>query len=389
MTIATLQTNFEQRFQVSPQTFYFAPGRINLIGEHLDYNGGYVLPCAISLGTYAAVGKRDDSLMRVYSQNFADSGIGQIDLQNLQLPAQENWLRYVQAMIQVLVQQGHPLAHGLDILIQGDLPNSSGLSSSASLELLIGTILNQEFQLQIEPEQLARDGQIVENDYLGVNSGMMDQYAIALGQKDQALLLNTKTLTYEYVPLQLHDHQIIIMNTNQPRTLAGSQYNQRRKDCETALKILQQHVKIADLCDLTPAQLDEYSSLLTQPPLLTRVQHAVSENQRVLRAKQVLQQGDLNTFGRLLNASHVSLEQDFEVSGEALDTLVHAAWQQGILGARMTGAGFGGCAIALVPQKQVADFIAQVGQIYQAKMGRSADFYVAQSAAGPRLIQEG
>lgn len=389
ITPATLTNAFVEQFAQQPTNFYFAPGRINLIGEHLDYNGGMVLPCAISLGTYAAIRPRTDQKWRLYSKNFATSGICELDLANLHLLKDNTWLNYVVGTLELLLRQKFQLTHGFDILIQGDLPNSAGLSSSASLELLLGIICQSQFNLSISLQQLALNGQQVENAFIGVNSGIMDQYAVALGRKQQALLLDTKTLTYQYVPVNLGNYQVVIMNSNQPRALAGSKYNERRNACETALNLLQTQLSIQTLCEVTPQQLDEYSYLLVDADVLSKARHVVWENQRTLQAQTALQQQDLTTFGHLLNASHVSLEQDFAVSGMALDTLVHAAWQFGALGARMTGAGFGGCAIAIVSKEQTPEFIQQVGQTYQQTMHQTADFYVAEIADGPHEIKEG
>ncbi|WP_396022064.1 galactokinase [Bombilactobacillus thymidiniphilus] len=388
MTKQVLQNNFMQQFSKQPTACYFSPGRINLIGEHIDYNGGLVLPCAISLGTYAAIAPRNDQKLQLYSANFPDD-ILTIDLQNLSTKAQGLWSDYVIGVCRGLQQQGYQLPHGFDIFIQGDLPASAGLSSSASLELLIGMIFREQFGWDLSLEQLAQLGQKAENDFVGVNSGIMDQFAVALGKENNALILNTATLAYDYVPLDLKDYCIVIMNSKQPRQLANSKYNQRRNECEMALQLLQAKLAIAQLCELTPERLDEYGYLFADPLLFKRARHVVWENNRTLNAQKALQQHDLATFGRLLNASHYSLQQDYEVTGVALDCLVTTAWQQPeTIGARMTGAGFGGCAIALVAQAGVDHFVQTVGEQYQQAIGHEADFYIAHVANGPYQLKD-
>ncbi len=388
MNIDNLQKQFVKTFGSQPQKTFFAPGRINLIGEHLDYNGGYVLPCAISLGTYGVVAQRNDQQINFYSLNFPNSGIIHASLTNLKYQVKHDWANYLLGMIWILVKQGYQINHGFDLLIAGDLPNGAGLSSSAAMELLMGKILLNLFNLPINNLELAMNGQKVENDYIGVNSGIMDQFAIAMGKQDQAILLNTDTLQYQYVPLQLAEYAIVIMNTNKRRELQTSKYNERRHECEHALHLLQQDVAIHNLCDLNKAQFDEYTYLLNNDTLIRRTRHVVFENQRVLQVQHALMKHDLTTMGHLLNASHISLHYDYAVTGKELDTLVAAAWQRkNVLGARMCGAGFGGCAIAIVKQDSIDNFCQQVGQQYHEVIGYDATFYVAHIANGPQEIK--
>lgn len=388
MNIDNLQKQFVKTFGSQPQKTFFAPGRINLIGEHLDYNGGYVLPCAISLGTYGVVAQRNDQQINFYSLNFPNSGIIHASLTNLKYQVKHDWANYLLGMIWILVKQGYQINHGFDLLIAGDLPNGAGLSSSAAVELLMGKILQNLFNLPINNLELAMNGQKVENDYIGVNSGIMDQFAIAMGKQDRAILLNTDTLQYQYVPLQLAEYAIVIMNTNKRRELQTSKYNERRHECEHALHLLQQDVAIHNLCDLNKAQFDEYIYLLNNDTLIRRTRHVVFENQRVLQVQHALMKHDLITMGHLLNASHISLHYDYAVTGKELDTLVAAAWQQKkVLGARMCGAGFGGCAIAIVKQDSIDNFCQQVGQQYHEVIGYDATFYVAHIANGPQEIK--
>lgn len=388
MNINNLHTQFVKIFKQQPQKTFFAPGRINLIGEHIDYNGGYVLPCAISLGTYGVIANRDDQQLNFYSMNISNKGVIHASLADLTYHTNHDWANYLIGMIQVLNNHGYDINHGFDLLINGDLPNGAGLSSSASVELLMGEILKTNFNLKISNIELAQYGKEVENSYIGVNSGIMDQFAIAMGKADHAILLDTSTLQYQYVPIQLNGYAIVIMNTNKRRELQTSKYNERRDECNCALRLLQKGINIHNLCDLDKEKFDEYTYLLDDDLLIRRVRHAVFENQRVLQVQQALTNNDLAVVGRLLNASHISLHYDYAVTGKELDTLVAAAWQQpGVLGARMCGAGFGGCAIAIVKQDMISAFCKVVGQYYHDVIGYDASFYVAHIANGPQEIK--
>lgn len=387
MDLTTLSTNFSQAFGTTSTHTYFAPGRINLIGEHTDYNGGHVFPCAISLGTYAAVAPNDSNAFRLISGNFPDNGMVTLPLATLDSPKEDRWTDYFKGMAIQLLHRGAKYAHGLDIYIWGNLPNGAGLSSSASIELLAGTILTSEFGLTETTLDLVKLGQKTENEFVGVNSGIMDQFAVGMGQPNTALLLDTNTLDYEAVPLDLGDNVIVIMNTNKRRGLVDSKYNERRSECEEALRRLQTKLTINSLGDLDADTFDEYSYLIYDGTLIRRARHAVLENQRTLLAAKQLKVGQLAAFGRLVSASGVSLAFDYEVTGPELDTLVETAVKQpGVLGARMTGAGFGGCAIALVQKDAVTDFTVAVGKAYEDTIGYKADFYIAEIAGGPQQL---
>lgn len=389
MQLAELNTHFTEVFGTQVDANYFAPGRINLIGEHTDYNGGHVFPAAISLGTYAAVSSTTDHKLHLYSANFKDQGVHEIDLDNLAFNKDDDWTNFVKGEFYLLQADGAEFNHGLNIYFYGNLPAASGLSSSSSIELLTGTIINAYYQLGKSQLDLIKLGQQVENKYIGVNSGIMDQFAIGMGKKDQAIFLDTNTLEYQYYPIALDDYEIVIMNTNKPRALSDSKYNERRSECETALARLQKVVDIKTLGDLTAESFDEYSYAIDDDILIKRARHAVLENQRTIVAAKALTDGDLEKFGRSINASHVSLEYDYEVTGIELDTLAHAAWQQpGVLGARMTGAGFGGCAIAVVKSANIPDFIEKVGAVYHDVVGYDASFYRAKIADGPHKITD-
>ncbi len=369
---------------------FFAPGRINLIGEHTDYNGGHVFPASISFGTYALAHKRGDQKLRFFSQNFAHTGIIECDLSHLAYNEARDWANFPIGMIKFMHASGYSISAGMDILFYGDIPNGAGLSSSASIEMVTGVLLEGLFDLAIDRVRMIQLGQQVENNYIGVNSGIMDQFAIGKGKKDHAILLNCQTLDYQYAPILLEDHVIMIINTNKRRTLAGSKYNERRAQCEQALRDLQQELSIESLGDVTKEQFEQHKHLIQDETNQRRAKHAVYENQRTLEALHQLQQGHVDVFGQLMNESHLSLQLDYEVTGIELDTIVHAAWQQpGVIGARMTGAGFGGCAIALVEKDQVENFKNIVHTIYRQKTGNEATFYTAAIGDGARELTEG
>lgn len=387
MNKADLKAEFSKIFQQEADATFFSPGRINLIGEHTDYNGGHVFPCAITLGTYGAARKRDDQTLRFYSANFADQGIVEVPLADLHFDKADGWTNYLKGMIHFLKEAGYTIDKGMDIYLNGNIPNGSGLSSSASIEMLMGVIAQELFDLDIERLEIVKIGMKTENDFIGVNSGIMDQFAVGMGAANRAILLDTNTLDYELVPLDLKDNVIVIMNTNKRRELADSKYNERRGECEQALAELQTKLDIQSLGQLDAQTFDEYSYLINDENRLKRARHAVWENQRTLQAQEALQAGDLDKFGRLVNASHVSLEHDYEVTGVELDTLAHTAWKQaGVLGARMTGAGFGGCGIAIVAKDKVSAFTEEVGKVYTAKIGYAPAFYIAEIADGTKVL---
>lgn len=387
LSIQQLRSNFATIFGAEADHTFFSPGRINLIGEHTDYNGGHVFPAAISLGTYGAARKRDDNLLRFYSANFEDKGIIEVPLENLHFEKEHNWTNYPKGVLHFLQKAGHVIDKGMDVYIFGNIPNGSGLSSSASLELLTGIIAEKLFDLKLERLDLVKIGKQTENEFIGVNSGIMDQFAIGMGADQRAIYLDTNTLEYDLVPLDLKDNVVVIMNTNKRRELADSKYNERRAECEKVVEELKQKLSIVTLGELNEWDFDEYSYLIQDENRLKRARHAVLENQRTLQAQAALQAGNLEKFGRLMNASHVSLEHDYEVTGLELDTLAHTAWEQeGVLGARMTGAGFGGCAIALVRKDAVEAFQKNVGQKYEEVVGYAPSFYIAEIAGGSRVL---
>ncbi|WP_373471296.1 galactokinase [Carnobacterium alterfunditum] len=389
MNLTELKKRFDVLFGQENMKAFFSPGRINLIGEHTDYNGGNVFPCAITLGTYGLASKREDKLINFYSENFPELGVITIDLDNLEYDPADKWTNYPKGMLKFLKESGYLIDQGLNILYYGNIPNGAGLSSSASIELLTGFIVQTLFNLDIDRLELIKIGQRVENEFIGVNSGIMDQFAVGKGEKDAAILLDCNTLEYELIPVVLEDHSIVIMNTKKRRELADSKYNERRSECEQALEELQKELSISSLGELDEHTFSEHQSILSNENILKRARHAVSENQRTLKAASALKAGKLTEFGKLMNESHISLKDDYEVTGPELDAMVQAAWEQpGVLGARMTGAGFGGCAIAIVEDSTIDAFIDQVGKQYQEKIGYPGEFYIAQISDGLKILEE-
>jgi galactokinase len=366
---------------------YFAPGRVNLIGEHTDYNGGHVFPCALTIGTYAVARKRNDKKLFFYSINMQDKGITEASLDSLEYKKEDDWANYPKGVVYTMIEKGYKIESGMDVLFFGNIPNASGLSSSASLEVLTGFILKNLFHLEVSLTELALISQYTENNYNGVNCGIMDQFAVAMGKKNNAIFLDTANLSYEYAPLDLGDAKIVIMNTNKKRGLGDSKYNERRSECESALADLQKVLPIKELGELSEEEFETHKELIKNPVQRQRAKHAVYENQRTIKAVEALKCNDLALFGKLMNASHISLQYDYEVTGMELDTIVEAALkQEGVIGARMTGAGFGGCAVSIVKEEAIESFIQQVGKEYKEKIGYEADFYVVEVGDGPIVL---
>ena len=363
---------------------YFAPGRVNMIGEHTDYNGGHVFPCALTIGTYGVVRKRQDRKLRFYSMNFEQLGVMESSLDDLVSSKDADWTNYPKGVLWAFKERGMEVTEGFDLLLFGNIPNGSGLSSSASVEVLTGYILKDQYGFDVTNQDLALIGQFSENRFNGVNCGIMDQFAIAMGKADHAIFLDTNTLDYTYVPLKLDGAKIVIACSNKKRGLGDSKYNERRSECETALAELQKVVDIKSLGELTEEQFEANKDAIGDEVRVRRARHAVYENQRTIQAVEALQKQDLKKFGELMNASHASLRDDYEVTGIELDTLVEEAWKvDGVIGSRMTGAGFGGCTVSIVEDAAVDRFIERVGAAYKDKIGYAADFYVVQVGSGP------
>ncbi|MCA1356036.1 galactokinase [Weissella cibaria] len=384
-----LAQSFNKRFGYDPAKLYFSPGRVNLIGEYTDFNGGHVFPAAISVGTYGAIAPRDDNQIRTYSANYPEAGIQTITVTDLALRPYDTWIKYLRGVMTVMAEAGYPVTKGFDLAIVGDMPTASGLSSSASLEILLLNMLQDMMGYQIDKLTIVKLGQAVENDYLGLKTGIMDQFAVAFGEDEQGIFLDTNTMAYEMVPAEFGEYRLLVMTTNKKRELTDSKYNERRAESEEALALLQENVDVETLGDLTVPQFEAAAADFEKDHALVmkRARHAVSENQRTIAAKAALQAHDLVQFGELLTASHASLRDDFEVSGIELDTLVETALRQpGVLGARMTGAGFGGSAIALVEKDQVPAVTTAVGDVYTAEIGYQPAFFVAEIVAGTHEI---
>lgn len=382
-----LEQKFQEVFGVPAEKQFFAPGRVNLIGEHTDYNGGNVFPCAIDKGTYGLVKKRNDRKFRMYSENFADLGVMEFTLDELTNDKKHDWANYPKGVIKMFLEAGQKIDSGFDILFSGNIPNGAGLSSSASIEMLTAIVLKDLFHLSIDSVEMAQLGKKTENLFIGVNSGIMDQFAIAMGKKDHAILLDCNTLKYAYVPVVLKDEVIVIANTNKRRGLADSKYNERRAECDEALAELQTKLPIKALGELSIEQFEANKDLIKSPIRQKRAKHAVYENQRTLKAQKELSAGNLTEFGKLMNQSHISLRDDYEVTGVELDTLAALAWEQpGVVGSRMTGAGFGGCTVSIVKKDKVDDFIKNVGEAYKNKIGYAADFYIASVSDGAKKL---
>ena len=364
--------------------FYFSPGRVNLIGEHTDYNGGHVFPCALTLGTYGAARKREDNKIHFYSMNLDSFGVVEASLDDLTNKKEYNWANYPLGVVWAFKEKGHTITSGFDMVIWGNIPNGSGLSSSASLEVLTGVILTDLFEIKdLSMTDLALIGQYSENNFNGCNCGIMDQFAVAMGKKDHAIFLDTSDLSYEYAPCVLDGAKIVITNSKVKHSLVDSAYNDRRNECAAALKALQSELDIQALGDLTPEEFEAHKSLIKDEIQLQRAKHAVYENQRTIDAVTALKAGDIESFGKLMNQSHISLRDDYDVSCEEIDILVDLAWKiPGVLGSRITGGGFGGCTVSIVKDESIDTFIETIGKTYLEKVGHETEFYTVDIGDG-------
>ena len=381
---------FEQQFgETEGVRLFFAPGRVNLIGEHTDYNGGHVFPCAISLGTYAAARKRTDRVMRFFSVNFEKLGVISTSLDDLTPSKQAGWTNYPKGVVWAFAQKGHPIDCGFDMVIYGDIPNGSGLSSSASLEVLTGEMLRSFFGMEdvLTNEDLAFIGQYSENEYNGMKCGIMDQFASAMGKEGNAIFLDTNSMEFEYAPLNLEGMKLMVTNTNKKHSLVDSEYNLRREQCGRALADLQKKLDVKTLGDLSIEEYEANKSLIEDEVCRRRAKHAVYENQRTIEAVAALKAGDVEYFGKLMNESHVSLRDDYETSCKEADILAEEAWKiPGVLGSRITGGGFGGCTVSIVKDEAVEEFQKKLGEVYLEKVGYPASFYTLEIGGGPKEL---
>ena len=366
---------------------YFAPGRVNLIGEHTDYNGGHVFPCALTLGTYGMARKRRDNKLRFYSINLNKRGVLYSNLNDLVPHKGAGWTNYPKGVMWAFEQRGFKMDCGLDLMICGNIPNGSGLSSSAALEVLTGLILKDMYGFDVSMTDIALIGQYAENNFNGCNCGIMDQFASAMGKKNHAIFLDTNTLEYEYAPVELKDAQIIVVNSKVKHSLVNSAYNDRRNDCEEALRELQTVVDVKALGELTEEQFEKYKSVIQSDVRAKRAKHAVYENQRTIKAVEALKAGDIETFGKLMNETHISLRDDYEVSCAEVDALVEIAWStEGVLGSRITGGGFGGCTVNIVKNDAVDAFVENIKTEYPKRTGIEAEIYFADIGEGARKL---
>ncbi|MEW6978842.1 galactokinase [Bacillus pumilus] len=386
--IDRLRAAFHQQFGDKEELrYFFAPGRVNLIGEHTDYNGGHVFPCALTLGTYAAGAKRSDGRVRMYSLNFEEDGVKEFDLFEIAYAESDGWANYPKGVFNQFIEAGMDIKEGFDIVYGGNIPNGAGLSSSASIELVTAVLINEWSSFGTSHVDLALLSQRAENDFIGVNCGIMDQFSIALGKEDHAILLNCDTLAFEYSPFRQEGLVLVIANTNKQRTLADSKYNERRSECQSALNDLRKEMDIAHLCELTAGEFAQHAHLIQDDTCRQRARHVVTENERTMKAVNFLKDDKMEELGALMKASHLSLKNDYEVTGLELDALAEAAWlHPGTIGSRMTGAGFGGCTISIVKEELLDSFIEETGAVYQEKTGIQASFYTAGIGGGAREL---
>lgn len=367
---------------------YFAPGRVNLIGEHTDYNGGHVFPCALTVGTYGIARRREDKEIRLYSLNYPECGMVKASLTDLAYRQKDGWGNYPKGVIQTFISKNCRIPCGLDILYYGDIPKGLGIGSSASIEVVTGLILKDLMELKdLSMIDLALFAQLAENEYMGMSCGIMDPFVIAMSKKDHAIFLDASDLSYIYAPLALPHEKIIITNSQKARLAVDERYQERRAQCEKALKELQTVIAIRNLGELTAEVFEQVQEMIGSPVRLRRARHAVTENQRTIQAVEALKRGDIFELGQLMNASHLSLKEDYEVSCEELDILVEEAWDiDGVLGSRMMGAGFGGCTVSIVENSAVNEFIQKVGENYEKRTGLHADFYVVETGNGAAVL---
>jgi galactokinase len=382
--MADIKEEFQKRFQKKPDHIFFSPGRVNLIGEHIDYNGGKVMPCAISLGTYLAISKNTDKVFRFQCLNFPETA--ELHLQNSYTKTGKEWFNYPLGILDQVLGLGHSVS-GLDMLFEGNLPIGAGLSSSASIEVLITYALDKLFQLNIAKVEIALLSKKVENEFIGVNCGIMDQFAVTFGEKNKAIFLDCDSLAYDLLPFDTGIYSLVIINTNKTRSLADSKYNERFAECGAALKALKKEIDAKNLCDIDMRTFQSYKHLINDSILEKRALHVISENFRVNTAAKVLNEGRLEEFGQLMYQSHESLKELYEVSGAELDKIVEFCKKyNGCIGARMTGAGFGGCAIALVDKSRIDDFTTRLVEFYKGRIGYEPTVFASEIGYGVREV---
>lgn len=382
-----LVKDFKRFYNDKNPRVFFAPGRVNLIGEYTDFNGGYVFPCTLSFGTYCLIAKRNDDMINFYSDNFPEIGTITIKVGEYTNEKSQDWVNYPVGVLKMLEEVDFSLPSGADIYYHGDIPNAAGLSSSASIEIVTAVAIIESFDFILDKIEMVKLCQKVENEFMGVNTGIMDQFAVTMGKKDNAILLDCNTLNYRYSHLNLEEYSLVVTNSNKRRGLTESKYNERRSQCEAALSDLQKKLDIKALGELDNETFEKNKHLIKDPVNLKRARHAVSENQRTLKAVEELENGNIEGFGKLMNQSHDSLKNDFEVTGKELDTLAELSQNfEGVAGSRMTGAGFGGCSVSFVKREKVEAFTDYVGKKYKELTGYTADFYIVDIVDGASEI---
>lgn len=385
MTVDQLKEEFKKKYGSEPDNGYFSPGRVNLIGEHTDYNGGFVFPCALSFGNYVLVRKTNDNTVKFASLN--QEYYAEVPTSRLSEKHGKEWVNYPLGVIDQFKKRGIDFNTGAELLFWGDVPGGAGLSSSAALEVVTGYAVNELLNAGLERIDIVKMGQKAENEFVGVNCGIMDQFASGMGKKDHAIFLNCDTLDFDLVPMDLEGIKVVVSNTNSPHKLDAGQYNQRVSECQKAVEEISKVKPIKLLGELSQADFDKVKDSISDPIALKRARHVVAEIKRTTDAVDALKKGEVETFGNLMNDSHVSLRDDYEVTGVELDAMAEAAWEvDGVIGSRMTGGGFGGCTVSLVNEDAIDEFIATVGPAYKAATGIDADFYVAEISDGTKRL---
>jgi len=386
MEVSELRKSFKEAFGLEADAVYFSPGRVNLIGEHTDYNGGFVFPCALSFGTYLLIRKNGEKFVQFRSLNQPE--VVKVTLDKLTERLEKSWANYPLGVFAQFVKRGYTFEQGFDIMIWGDVPNGAGLSSSAALEVVTAYALNDQLGTGLNRTELAKIGQKAEHEFALVNCGIMDQFASANGKKDHAIFLNCDTLDFELVPVKLDGVKVVISNTHSPHKLDSGAYNQRVAECKKAVEQLNTVRSIKYLAELTESEFEKIENAITDPVAHKRARHVVGEVQRTTDAVKALKEGDIELFGKLMNASHVSLRDDYEVTGPELDTMAEEAWKiEGVIGSRMTGGGFGGCTVSLVKDEAIEEFKEKVGKAYEAKINIKPDFYIAEIGNGAIKVE--
>jgi galactokinase len=364
---------------------FFSPGRVNLIGEHTDYNGGYVLSCALNYGTYLLIRKRKDNTLKFSTINFNDDY--DTELKGKFINRGRNWFNYPLGVINEFIEKGIQLS-GLEFLYYRDIPNDAGLSSSASMEMATAVALNEYFNGSVSTLDLVKMCQKAENEFIGTNRRLMNQFAVGFGKKDHAIFLNCDTLFYETVPLIFSDHSLILTNSNKRRGLTDSKYFERLSECNKAVELLQLYKPVRNLSDIDSSEIGILDEFIKDRAIRKRAKHVISENGRVIEAVKVLKENNIKRFGELMNQSHDSLKDDYEVTGNELDTLVYEGRKlRGVIGTRMTGAGFGGCTISIVRKDDSGHFMSALSSAYNKKTGLVAEFYQPEIENGARRIE--